>query len=307
MVNFWKVNQTSNSGSVRYWDLIETLISAGWTQVEAGSNHIDFDIKHPVVMTKWEHLDVNNAWIRMQDPSGGREFILHRSTTNTTWTIVYSQSARFVGGSPSATARPTATDERIVANNVAISGTTLSHHHCWASDVAPYPFYMVAYPTAGGNYTTILMMDAVTPIGTGADPDPVVWIRGTGRSLLLNTIATPVTGTELNFQAHISATTFTTLWLLPLFGGNSTAYYGFAGSRVSPTFTREALLSPILLHRLPSVTDPITKGFTTYFLASGSLRLNGDTYTVSSTRDRIHVQCDYDGGIVLPFDGSEPA
>ena len=29
MASFWKVNQTSTSGAIRYWDMIETMLAAG--------------------------------------------------------------------------------------------------------------------------------------------------------------------------------------------------------------------------------------------------------------------------------------
>jgi len=55
----------------------------------------------------------SSAWIRLRMTGSTRELLIIRGTNSTTWTVKYSLLG-FSGGSPSATAAPTATDQQTV-------------------------------------------------------------------------------------------------------------------------------------------------------------------------------------------------
>lgn len=93
-----------------------------------------------------------NAWWRGQFPDG-REILIQRGTTGRSWLVVWSHSATFIGGSPGATRRPTATDEQFVCGG----GTDVSptfftfwptdatyRLHMGMDNAAPYNFYAIA-------------------------------------------------------------------------------------------------------------------------------------------------------------------
>lgn len=100
------------------------LKAAGWTVPQSSDGLTLFandGITTPGVGATG--MDNTNAWFRIQDPAGLREFCFQRSAQAATqgyqWRVKYSASAKFVsaptgGGATAATRTPSATDEQIV-------------------------------------------------------------------------------------------------------------------------------------------------------------------------------------------------
>jgi hypothetical protein len=312
MASFWKVNQTSTNGSIRYWDMIETMLAAGWTMQGSGDGttlHPPGDsVSHGG--TGARGLGNTTAWVRLQDPGGGREIVIQRMSNDTNWSLVYSPSAKFITGG-SATIAPTAADQYFIINNVStIQPTTNSRHHCWASDAAPYPFYLIAYKAGGeGFYTHLTMMDEIIEPDPGTDPDPIVFIRGGNgaNSILLLSLVTPPGNTISSLSAFgRCGPAYESLNIFPYFGGNSTNFYGFAGSRIPSSYNKKVCIAPCFFLRKLVDSNSMSKGFAKNFLLGGRLAFNGNTYSVNSERDKIVLTCEYDGSMVLPFNGTEP-
>lgn len=121
-----------------------------------------------------------SAWLRMQDPAGVHEFILQRSTTNLLWRMKWSHSAKFTGGSPSATVTPTATDQQNVAGTdvpafitwLAAENTYKAHIVCDAD--APYSFMVILMPNGGGAARSLWYLNMVSGSYPSADVAPYV-------------------------------------------------------------------------------------------------------------------------------------
>ena len=267
-----------------------------------GSNRGANQITHPGI--GGGGLNNSGAWVRMQDPVGGRECIFNRpNSTTTSWTCVYSKAANFVVGG-SAAVRPTAADELVFASATNIQPSANSRHHCWASDVAPYPLYLFSYPVGGGGVNSFLMMDAITPIdSTILDPDPVYWMRGHASGL--NDLCG---GNVAANNTGLSAWGWTTAGVLlnvAVYCAYTTAasFGGFQRQEMPPIVgASNDLTAPGLVHRLISRSDPGTKGLTTHCRFGGTTRASGDTYNITGTRDRIYLLFTA-GSIILPWNG----
>jgi hypothetical protein len=112
----WTAYQASPStGAEHFFNLKTALVAAGWVVKasgtgSAGAGSGTYNATGDAVTTA-ALMANTNAWFRIQDPTTTREFTFQRTSANTTWRIKYSASAKFTGGSPSASQTPSATDE----------------------------------------------------------------------------------------------------------------------------------------------------------------------------------------------------
>jgi hypothetical protein len=94
--------------------------SSDGTVYSAAGNAINPAAGDPNVLSSYIAGSIGNpsAWVRYRHTALGYELLLQRGTSyGSTWRMLLSPSAGFSGGSPSATQRPTATDERAVLGN----------------------------------------------------------------------------------------------------------------------------------------------------------------------------------------------
>lgn len=140
-----------------------------------------------------------NAWFRIQDPDGSREWTFQRSTTVTSWRVKASALDGFTGGTPSATATPSATDEQILLGGGTDAsptwGTLFVNVKTWrwhmvGWDVAEdgvWPFIAFATESGGINGLTHIAQHSLDPnsypalTGTRAtptdgEPDPCIYV-----------------------------------------------------------------------------------------------------------------------------------
>jgi hypothetical protein len=187
MANGYILNQVPANYGAAMSLLAEMLVAAGWTYKASGDGLSGYSSTGKIFTgTGSGALGWNNsgAWARMQDPAAGREFILQHNASGGA-RIKYSASAKFTGGSPSATQTPSATDEKYLRG--AATDASPSYGATWfnagvasglvkfqgkASDVAPYGFWFAGAATPSGAPSTALVMDPVTSVPE--DPDPVV-------------------------------------------------------------------------------------------------------------------------------------
>jgi hypothetical protein len=123
------------------WAILRTaLLAAGWTQQGSGdgstfSNAAAGPVTNGGVGATG--LDGNGRWVRFRDPSGNREIVISQGAGGATyWSLHYSYSARFTGGSPGASQRPTASDELAVFVNTAFHSTASGYAHAIVENVA---------------------------------------------------------------------------------------------------------------------------------------------------------------------------
>ena len=310
MANFWKVNQVSTSGAIRYWDMIETMLAAGWTMPNAGDGTIMAANQVTHGGSGANGLNNLDAWVRLQDPAGGREITLQRRTAATNFIGKYSKADKFTGGAPSATVTPTATAEYTWSSAAVHSTATSCVHHCWASNVAPYPFYFFAYPVGGGVIVSLTLMDELQPAIAGVvDTDPVVIIRcgvnsaATPANLAVNS---PVAVSSLAMSASGWVGAMRGLNMYFICGTNTANFQGYLNNNVPPGFDgiEDTVASGLVLRRNADSNSTL-KGWTTNFLVTGRARYSGDTYTLVTARDKIYLLFN-DGGAALPWNGDIP-
>jgi hypothetical protein len=104
------------------------------------------------------------AWWRARDPAGLREIVVQCGTTNSNQCrILYSKSARFTGGSPSASRVPTATDQQTVYGG----GTDASPTYAFLPNhtSSQYRIHIVAQSIPVGGVYGFWMNCSTTPGG----------------------------------------------------------------------------------------------------------------------------------------------
>jgi len=208
------VNGSPITGAWAIFDLMTFLELHSWVVLEDsdGTTH-EADVPtngHQVTQggSGAGGLGNSNAWFRIREPNGNvnpasggiaREWTFQRDTVNSTdWRVKMSALDGFIGGSPSPTQTPSASDEQTLRG----SGTDASPTHVqlfavdntyrWhlvLYDVAEdgvYPFYAWSTDHGTGIPKTLIMTDTLAPdsfpllTGTRAvpvdgEPDPCVY------------------------------------------------------------------------------------------------------------------------------------
>jgi hypothetical protein len=118
MAYVFTVNQSPATGSLAMWNFVAALIAQGWTKLADSDGTTYSNVGTQVTGGNAGAHGLGNqyAWVVLRDPSGagGREYCIQNTFSNNLyWRIKYSQSAGFVGGAPSATQVPSATDETV--------------------------------------------------------------------------------------------------------------------------------------------------------------------------------------------------
>lgn len=182
------VNQAAAKMATSWMTLVTALLAAGWSQEGSGDGSTFSNAgAGPVANdgTGATGLDGTGRWIRLRDPDGGREIIIERSSSATTWSLYYSRLARFTGGSPAAATRPTATDEVTVFSVATFNNSSSAYTHAVVEDEAVngvWGFWL--FRTAQGTSTRLDLV-ACDPLMEGASfsraslgtiYDPCVWI-----------------------------------------------------------------------------------------------------------------------------------
>jgi hypothetical protein len=237
-----------------------------------------------------------------------REYTFQRGTTNVAWRIKYSYSAGFTGGSPGATQTPSATDEQTLfggGTDAAPSFSTLfgtdagyRFNVIAGGSAEGYVFFAFGFPNGGGTPTNYMFIERMS---TGSFPTSNV---------------EPYVMKFANSSPTVSEITSTTIgpkgWLAKGLAGEGFVFIP-ADSMTDNTSTMQKALGansytgiddllPILYARRSALGAPSGyMGIGSMLRYPSTTRTTGDTYTISSTRDRIVV-----GDVVVPWDGSTP-
>lgn len=192
MAKFSDVN-TIGTGAAAIFKLKAVLKAAGWTVPSSsdGTTYNSSGDQITVATSGAGGMANNNAWFVIREPGGRREWCWQRGTNNQNWRVKYSASARFTGGSPSATRVPSATDSPD-ANALGGGGTDASPSFAslFATDSSyrvhitanstpisgAYPFNIITTTTPGSTASNFSAFQE--PLATGsyssADTDPAV-------------------------------------------------------------------------------------------------------------------------------------
>jgi hypothetical protein len=126
------------------------------------------------------------AWARLAMPDGVREIVVQHNAA-AALRLKYSRVAKFIGGAPSATVTPSATDERYIQGGATDAAPTyctafyntgvltgVERFQGAAIATAPYGFWIGSCQTPSAvSAWSVLMLDPV--VSVPEDPDPYVW------------------------------------------------------------------------------------------------------------------------------------
>lgn len=192
----YDLNVITDHAAQTPFSLKEKLKSvAGWVVVESGdgTGGTFSGLGGGDVITTWHSTtsttvanSINNrdAWFRIQDPNGQREFLYQTGSSwgnSTNCEVYYSASAGFTGGTPNASTRPTASDEGHVGGgrfaNILGNGSERNVFDFIIGDAdEEYSFMCLTRNDSGGPndlYAGGLLLDVVKPFDPN-DEDPAV-------------------------------------------------------------------------------------------------------------------------------------
>lgn len=292
--------------------LKELLKTAGWT-VPSSSDGTTYNSTGDQITsssTGTGGLNNSNAWIRIRMPTANnvnREFLFQRSS-DSAFTARYSYSAGFVGGSPSATVLPTATDSVTLSNFVINSLANTQRAQIGADNEAPYGFYIINYSTVSSGSSSaegggMLFEPIQSGTGPPLDPDPyVIYMAPAGNSFENNlnddtATSSSTAGGRCWFGKGTAGEVFTGIAACSLVA--STTMFPGAGG-VNP-YSLQMETAPMLWARVGDTVTIGIKGFGSIMKWNGVSRGAGDTLSISTTRDRI---CYHDTN--FPWDGTVP-
>jgi hypothetical protein len=160
------VNVVVTTGAGSIFNLLTTLLAAGWT-VPSSSDGTTYNSSGNQIASASSGangLDNNNAWFRVRDPGGRREYVFQRGLNSGAWRVTFSELTRFIIGSPTATVVPSATDSQSLIGTGTDAAPTFSA--LWLDAVATGKTHCVAENAAAGNAYWFWMTQ--TAAGSGA-------------------------------------------------------------------------------------------------------------------------------------------
>lgn len=311
-------NTSPTTSSDAIFSLKTTLVTAGWTVSQSGDG-TTYNSTGDQITTAADLANAS-AWFYIEAPNG-QAFTFQNQNNSTAWRIKWRGNGGAVGGSPSATQTPTITDEIIIRG----SGTDASPGYTsflptngtyrWnviADDASPYGFWCVPIAFGGASAYGGMIFDPLTAVSSG-DVSPYVvmtatggdyWQRANPNAGIYWNDENSYSGTSGNYAVYYTASTGTGN------RANANAYYLYLGGNSYLNYTQAVNpitgnddLFPMVWGRRAAAGggNPGWKGVSTFSKYKGIYRAMGDTYTVSTARDRISIN-DYS----LPWDGSVP-
>lgn len=208
----FSVNQQPATGSVAMWQLISTLKTAGWSQIDSSDGTTQGASQVTNGGAGINGLGNTSAWVRIQAPTttGGlysqnREFIFQRGTTDLQWRVKYSAVGGFIGGVSSATITPTnrTADQYSQANQDATtslrSGSTVGAGQSFTGDgqtlYSVRAYLKKAGTPTGSAYAKIYAHDGLY----GTNSIPIGAALATSDAFSVSTLTTSYALIELKF------------------------------------------------------------------------------------------------------------
>lgn len=306
MTFLFDVNNVAMTGPAAMFKMKTLMVSAGWVVKSSGDGLAAFSSTGDVITTGaagaggWANT---SAWVRIQMPSANgvtRELILQRNATNLIWTIRYSYSAGFTGGSPSATVLPTATDSASIFANTTLFAADNSYRFNAAVDnAAPYGFWMGAFPIGGGNPSGGAFVMTPLTFTAAEDIDPYVFYVSGGGSAYLATDMFALKSWIIKGDIN---ETFQSIGAVRYFQNDGTGVFSIpSGIGTNPHTANDDVFPIPMGWNTQNLWPSGWKGFSTILKWNGPAKTTGDTLSISTTRDRIiYRECN------LPWDGSVP-
>jgi hypothetical protein len=235
---------------------------------------------------------------------------IQRGTSNAQWRVKYSAQAGFSGGTPSATQTPTATDGALRFGGGTDASPTYS---TWLATDATYQLYggagaegwwfatkvIIGGAVSGGGW-----MDVLSSYATG-DLDPA--------TIHIATTSSPFVTSSLSSGSATITSSGIFSWLN--YGGGSASYVATPAYTVNDSAgvvwpnnagtnpnTNKDSLRLIEYGRKTGAGTTGPKGVSAHVAWNAATRVAAETFTVSTTRDRIgfgDVNFQWNGAVVL--------
>lgn len=299
------VVNNANGGAHAMFDLKELLVAAGWVVMASGGGTGSglYSAIGDVIATA-AIMNTSRAWVRIQDPAGGREFCWQRgSGGNAAWWIKVSAEDKFTGGAADEDDMPTATDEQNLHGSTT-AGTTLFaaaatyHHHCAADNAAPYGFYLFDLVNGTGAQDMAFVFE---PLVTGTypveDDDPALYYVRQSTPFNINQLSAGGTGPFGWWAKDTGGEAFVRYPACVYNDSGGTRQ--FPGVGTNPENNKDDTIPiPYIRGSASFATQIGVKGLAgTVMRWQGVTRATGDTLSVTVARDRIIV-----GNVALPWD-----
>lgn len=299
------------TGGAVWYNLKELLKTAGWTVKSSGDGLSAFSSSSDVITvpgTGAGGMSNANAWFRIQMPTHlgvTRELLVQAASSSTITSLLYSFSAGFTGGSPSATVAPTATDSKSIKGSAAGFLADNSYHmNMGADDAAPYGFFMASISVGNPNSAAgggLILDPILENSGSPGDPDPYVWTFPGTNGFTISTM-TGNSGGGAWYGKGTGAEVFTDCSPGGL-GNPSGGNFMYPNQAGTNPHTMDEEIGPILYGHSTSTLEPIqTKGIGTVMKWNGTRKSSGSRLSVLTTGDRICIQ-----EVNFPWDGSAVA
>jgi hypothetical protein len=186
------------SGVVEFWwNLIQTLLSAGWVHFASGTGTGGTFSTTPgnanMQLTSTGQgaggFDRNYAWVVLRCPANKRQILIQRGTAATDWRVYYSALDTFIGtgfGTIGEAVPPSAADNRMILGGAedayktmpTPSPTSLTRFHCIAFNDAlntdVYSFVAWATTPSSSVISCVVIFDALKQYNA-SDIDPCVF------------------------------------------------------------------------------------------------------------------------------------
>jgi hypothetical protein len=328
MAYTYSLNLTPGIGTLVVFQLKAALVAGGWTVTRSSDgttyNSTGDQISHSG--TGAGGMSNVRSWFVIRQPgSNQREFCIQRSsdgtTTNYNFRIKYSggPSTGFVGGSPSATQVPSATDEVTLlgagtdasptfSNWFSFADSSLIQANIMVGDAASnYNFLMFCQNPSGRTTSAynvsrfgMLGLDTVTSFSVG-DVDPVVvhFDNSTSAAQLTSRMTDNSTpqGPLAWYKKGLVGAGFVKTHLLTYNNGSAIIVPYGAGTNI---VTGKDIFLPALYGRGTSLSTPNGfKGVSTLFEIISNHRPYGTMLTNTVTNDRLVL-----GYVTVPWNGT---
>jgi hypothetical protein len=328
----YDVSFTSATYAEAMFRFKELAKAAGWT-VPRSSDGLTYNAagdQITVVGTGAGGMNNSLAWFVLQQPATGaapfagtRQMVVQRSSGfGHTYRIKYSFSAGFTGGTPGITRVPSATDEQVLLGSGTDASPTaaalfinptegVSRFNIAVDDGTAtdnkFAFYLFSIPVGGGSLNGVWLFDPMQsgsfPYGVGGsqDNDPYChWVEGAGANTNNLDIESGVSSIKCWLKKGLAGEGFVTTGAMKyVAAGNNVVFPSGIGT--NPHNSKDDALPVVLARRAALAAPSGYKGVSTLMRWNGTLRSVCDTFTLSTTSDRVVL-----GTINLPWNGTVP-
>lgn len=308
------------TNSIAMYRLIVALLAQGWTKVKDsdGTTYSSSGTQITSGAAGAGGLANNSAWFVLRQPgTNAREIFIQRGTTNTVWKMKISTgpSTGFVGGSPSATQGPSATDEQVITGGGtdasptfgSLFSTTDNTNRC---DIVTggasegYSFIVFNHTSGGTVINNVLMLDSGITNGDSLDQDPCVLYFAQGSPFTANfksgSVSPGAEGCRAHFKKNLAGAAFVRQQLGDFYGGGINL--GGNASMGQNLYVNKDEILPVFYWNSVA-PGPGKKGVSKLLLQSTVQRAVGDTVSIASTKDRMHIATTF--AYLIPWNGTD--